>query len=418
VGTLTPGVTGIVGFAVDNTGSGPAAQVTANITLPAGVSLLAGGTLGRASMDRASPGGWTCAPAATGATCTHGPLAADASTTSYLQVVVAADAPPGHPPAISVDGGGRRATARGTAGVSAGGFPARFAASGRYAVTTAGARPGGGDCDGAGWDAAGWDGAGTDGAGWDLQPGSPRCPAGRTGGTLALSGPVVWAGLYWAWTGGPPQAAIALRPPGGPARQVTGAAATAPLDLGFHGLARIPVHQAFADVTGLVAQYGSGAWSARAPAPVGWPRGAQLGQPAGAGYLGWTLVVVTGDPAAPSGQVMVLDGAHPVDAAHPGFSVPLDGLLAGQVVRIHTVDWTGHGPRFSAFTQPLSARPAVGFPATNAPYLVGVITATAPLVAISGSVSAEAWVTEVRDVANGLQAAGMLGKPSEGRLLH
>jgi len=115
---------------------------------------------------------------------------------------------------------------------------------------------------------------------------------------------------------------------------------------------------------------------------------------------------------------MVLDGAHPVDAAHPGFSVPLDGLLAGQVVRIHTVDWTGHGPRFSAFTQPLSARPAVGFPAANAPYLVGVITATAPLVAISGSVSAEAWVTEVRDVANGLQAAGMLGKPSEGRLLH
>jgi len=370
VGTLTPGVTGIVGFAVDNTGSGPAAQVTANVTLPAGVSLLAGGTLGRASMDRASPGGWTCAPAATGATCTHGPLAADASTTSYLQVVVAADAPPGHPPAISVDGGGRRATARGTAGVSAGGFPARFAASGRYAVTTAGARPGGGDCDGAGWD----------GAGWDLQPGSPRCPAGRPGGTLALSGPVVWAGLYWAWTGGPPQAAIALRPPGGPARQVTDAAATAPLDLGFHGLARIPVHQAFADVTGLVAQYGSGAWSARAPAPVGWPRGAQLGQPTGAGYLGWTLVVVTGDPAAPSGQVMVLDGAHPVDAAHPGFSVPLDGLLAGQVVRIHTVEWTGHGPRFSVFTQPLSARPAVSFPGANAPYLVGVITAAAPLV--------------------------------------
>ncbi len=69
---------------------------------------------------------------------------------------------------------------------------------------------------------------------------------------------MVWAALYWAWTGGPPQAAIALRAPGGPARQVTGAAATAPVDLGFGGLARIPVHQAFADVTGLVAQYGSG----------------------------------------------------------------------------------------------------------------------------------------------------------------
>jgi hypothetical protein len=394
VGTLSPGVTGIVGFAVDNTGSGPAAQVTANVTLPVGVSLLAGGTLGRASMDRASPGGWTCAPTASGATCTHGPLAADASTTSYLQVVVAADAPPGHPPAISVDGGGRRATARGTSGVSAGGFPARFAASGRYAVTTAGARLGGGDCDGAGWDRAGWDGVGSDGigsdgggsdgGGWDLPPGPPRCRAGRPGGTLALSGPVVWAGLYWAWTGGPAQAAIVLRAPGGPARQVTGVAAAAPFDLGFRGLARIPVHQAFADVTGVVAQYGSGAWSATRPTPgpdpVGWPRGAQAARLTGAGYLGWTLVVVTGDPAAPSGQVMVLDGAHAVDAAHPGFSVPLGGVLAGQVVRVHTVKWAGHGPRFSAFTQPLSARPAVSFPTAGVPYLVGVIAAAAPLV--------------------------------------
>ena len=364
-----------------------------------GLSLLAGGTLGRASLDRSSPGGWTCAPAGGGATCTHGPLAANASTTSYLQVVVAADAPPGQPPAISVHGGGRRATARGTAGVTAGGFPARFAASGRYAVTTVGARLGDGDSD-------------CNGTAWDPQPAPPRCPAsrpgdtpagwgggspasqpGRTpasqpngtsadrpGGTLALSGPVVWAGLYWAWTGGPPQAAIALRPPGGPARQVTGSAATAPLDLGFHGLARIPVHQAFADVTGLVTQYGSGTWSATAPAPVGWPRGPQVAQAAGVGYLGWTLVVVTGDPAAPAGQVMVLDGAHPVDAAHPGLSVPLGGLLAGQVVRVHAVEWTGRGPRFSAFTQPLAAHPAATFPAANAPYLVGVITAAAPLV--------------------------------------
>ena len=391
-----------MGFSVDNTGSGPAATVTANVSLPLGVSLLAGGTLGRASMDRSSPGGWTCAPAGGGATCTHGPLAANASTTSYLQVVVAADAPPGQPPAIAVDGGGRRATARGTAGVSAGGFPARFAASGRYAVTTAGARLGAGDCDG----------PAEDNSAWDLQPAPSRCPPdhpsstppdqpggsladrpGRTsagrpdgtppdqpGGTLALSGPVVWAALYWAWTGGPPQAAIALRAPGGSARQVTGAAAAASLDLGFHGLARVPVHQAFADVTGLVAQYGSGAWSATAPAPVGWPRDPQAAQADGVGYLGWTLVVVTGDPAAPPGQVMVLDGARPVDAAHHDFSVPLDGLLRGQVVRVHAVDWTVRGPRFSAFAQPLSAHPAVSFPAANAPYLVGVVTAAAPLV--------------------------------------
>jgi hypothetical protein len=206
---------------------------------------------------------------------------------------------------------------------------------------------------------------------------------------------VVWAGLYWSWIGGPPQAAIALRPPGGPARQVTGAATTAPFDVVFGGLARIPVHQAFADVTGLVTRYGSGAWSAAGPgsgsgsgptsgsgsgsASSGWPRGAQADEPTGAGYLGWTLVVVTGDPAAPSGQVMVLDGAHPVDAAHPGFSVPLDGVLAGHVVRLHAVTWTRHGPRFSAFTQPLTARPTVSFPSADTPYLAGVIIATSPL---------------------------------------
>ena len=62
--------------------------------------------------------------------------------------------------------------------------------------------------------------------------------------------------------------------------------------------------------------------------------------------------------------------------AHAGLSVPLGGQLAGQVVRIHTVAWTGHGPRFSAFTQPLTARPAVSFSAAGTPYLVGVVAAT------------------------------------------
>ena len=65
--------------------------------------------------------------------------------------------------------------------------------------------------------------------------------------------------------------------------------------------------------------------------------------------------------------------------AHAGLSVPLGGQLAGQVVRIHTVAWTGHGPRFSAFTQPLTARPAVSFSAAGTPYLVGVVAAAPPL---------------------------------------
>jgi hypothetical protein len=61
------------------------------------------------------------------------------------------------------------------------------------------------------------------------------------------------------------------------------------------------------------------------------------------------------------------------------YSVTTAGaLLAGQVVRVNTVAWTGHGPRFAAFTQPLTTRPAVSFSAAGTPYLVGVITAATP----------------------------------------
>jgi hypothetical protein len=121
VGALPPGGTGVVGFSVTNSGPAPVRQVTASVSLPLGVSLMAGGTLGLDSTIHASPGGWTCVPVASGARCTHGPLAGAASTTGYLQVAVAPSAPAGPPPAISVDGGHGRATARGTSGVSAGG---------------------------------------------------------------------------------------------------------------------------------------------------------------------------------------------------------------------------------------------------------------------------------------------------------
>jgi len=46
VGTLPQGGTGIVAFTVTDTSSVIAAQVTANVTLPAGVGYLAAGMLG------------------------------------------------------------------------------------------------------------------------------------------------------------------------------------------------------------------------------------------------------------------------------------------------------------------------------------------------------------------------------------
>jgi RNA polymerase sigma factor (sigma-70 family) len=375
VGTLPQGATGIVTFMVTNTSSVIAAQVNAVVTLPPGVSYLAAGALGMDSMDAAGPGGWTCTPATGGATCTHGPLAAVASATGYLPVAVAADAPTGTPPAISVRDGGPQVSARGTTGVAASGFPARFAASGQYAVVIAGA------------------------------PLTGASQASRTGTTLALRGQVVWAGLYWAWAGGQPRAAIALRGPAGNYQQVTGAV-PAVAEVGIPGLADTPVYQAFADVTSQVARYGAGVWQATAapvtaPAAGGWYQAATGGgqaatggdqaaargdQAAGGGYdgtgakyLGWTLVVVTADPGAPSGQVMVLDGARQVDAADPYFSASLGGLPvrdSAGAANVQVVAWTYDGPEPAAFTRPRTGGSTVSFAAGDVPYLVGVIAAT------------------------------------------
>lgn len=189
-------------FTVTNLSVVVAGQVKADVTLSSWVSLLAAATLGMDSMVTAGPGGWTRAPAASGATCTHGPLAAGTSAASYLQVTAAADAPTGTPPAISADDGDPRVSARGTAGVAATGFPAVFAASGRYAVVTAGASLGGT-----------WPVGGGCGTSSESGPGLSSWPGCQAGASVSLPGQVVWAGLYWSWAGGPPQAAIDVRGP-------------------------------------------------------------------------------------------------------------------------------------------------------------------------------------------------------------
>jgi hypothetical protein len=177
---------------------------------------------------------------------------------------------------------------------------------------------------------------------------------------------VVWAGLYWAWAGGQPRAPIALRGPAGSYQQVEDAD-PAVVDVGIPGLADIPVYQSFADVTSLVARYGAGVWQAAAG-------GAYDG--IGAKYLGWTLVVVTTDPAAPSGQVMVLDGARQVDADDPYFSASLGGLSVRHTANVQVVAWTYDGPVSAAFTRPRTGGSTVSFAAGDVPYLVGVIAAT------------------------------------------
>jgi hypothetical protein len=306
--------------------------------------------------DPPMAGGWTCATAPAGASCEHGPLSPGAVATGYLPVTVASDAPVGAAPAIAVQGaGGSSTTERGSVGVTAGGLGARFAATGQDTVVTAGAPM------------CRW---------WNSPQGS--------GSTLTLPGQVMWAGLYWSWTDwwhsapDPAQEVLNLRGPGGDYQPVTAA------DVGSaafpDGRLRF---EAFADVTSLVAQYGSGLWSA---APAGWGSSGGPGNSGDWGSWGksgawesdsgWTLVVVTADPqAAPGTQVMVLDGAR---AVGPSLSVPLDALPPGPDATVHTVTWTQAGPQTAAFAQNLAISPAVSFTTANVPYLVGVVAVTDP----------------------------------------
>jgi hypothetical protein len=385
VGELLQGGTGIVGFTVTNAGKRVARNPTAAITLPPGVTYLGAGALGLDAMTAAAaPGGWTCRAVPAGAACTHGPLAAGASTTSYLEVAVAPDAPLAAPPSISVGDGGRRVTARAITGVTAAGLPARYAATGQYTVVTTGR----------------------------ALPKPPQCgpwrelhvrrPALRSSSaSVVLPGQVAWAGLYWSWVGDQQNAGIELRGPGGAYQRVTGAD-TAPAPGG-------QLHQAFAAVTSQVRQYGAGQWEAAIPRLAsggvssgdsdascrdwddagGYRRSAHRETR----YVGWTLVVVAADPAAPSGEVMVLDGSHAVNQADPRFAVPLDGLSSGgRRAGVQLVAWDNDddGPDKTAFTEVLNARSAVTFgraggaPSKHSraggdPYLVGVIAVTDPV---------------------------------------
>ncbi|HEY4462134.1 MAG TPA: sigma-70 family RNA polymerase sigma factor [Streptosporangiaceae bacterium] len=361
VGSLLRGGTGIITFAVTNTGRSVARAVTAAVTLPPGVTYLAGGTLGMAAMAASpEPGGWSCSAVPAGSPspatqsqvqCSHGPLAPGASATTYLRVAIAPDAPLGLPPSVAVGtgapggsggAGGARVTVRAAVGVAAAGLPARYAAIGHEAVATAGnAFP---RC---GW----WQDVIP---GWGQQSSSAR---------LAVPGPVQWAGLYWSWAGDGPQAGIQLTGPGG---GLTGISAA---DTGTDGRLGVPVHQSFANVTAMVRQDGAGVWTAAIPGD----------DPGDVRYSGWALVVVVASPAAPAGQVMILDGTHVVAPGGGAYSIPLEGLLSSEA-GIQETRWAAPegGPEFSASREPVPGSAQVTFAPAADPYLVGVIAVTDP----------------------------------------
>ena len=85
-------------------------------------------------------------------------------------------------------------------------------------------------------------------------------------------------------------------------------------------------YQAFANVTGIVAAAGPGAYRV-ANVQVGTGRNASQSH-------GWALIVVYGDPAAPSRNLTVFDGLQNVGSGSPGVTIPLSGFqtpLAGTV---------------------------------------------------------------------------------------
>ena len=330
VGSLVDGGSGIIQFTVANASTRMSKPVSANIGLPPGVTYV----------DPPIPGGWTCLTANGGASCTHPPLPPGGTATGYLPVSVSASAPAGGVASMTVNGAA--ATARASAGVTAVGLAARFAATGQDSVLTAG---------------------------------SQFCGEAPGEAQVTLPGQVLWAGLYWSWTtrsdpldpdastGQAPGGTVELRGPGGdfqpvPATEEGGA----PIPGIEHNGAT--QHEAFADVTSMVAQYGAGSWSAYLPRPR-WESGVRPS--------GWTLVMATTDPAAaPGTQVMVLDGAYEVG---PALSVPLDALPPGPLATVSTVTFTDDGPRLDTVSQPATS---VLFEPSGEPYLVGVVAVSDP----------------------------------------
>jgi RNA polymerase sigma factor (sigma-70 family) len=342
VGALLRNSTGMLTFTVANTGEQAAKQLAAAIKLPPGVSYVGGGSGGMsAPMATSAPGGWSCGATATGVTCTHGPLAAGQTTTSYLQVAVGPAASYGVPPSLSVSGAGKTVTASAGTGVVRSGLPARFASVGRLDTVVAGnTLP---PC-------YSWN------FGWHPPSSSAQ---------VALPGPVLWAGLYWAGAGNGTQPRISLKGPGGSFQPVSAS------DTGSTDIYGFPVFQAYANVTSMVAADGGGTWQAQVPAGVKSP----------ASDTGWSLVVVTQDPSAPVGEAVVVDGAHAVTAIDPTFRVPLNGLLPGGAnAGVQLVTWSGFGygndPSLSARRETLPASPAVDLSSGFQPYLVGVVAAT------------------------------------------
>ncbi|MFG1708763.1 sigma-70 family RNA polymerase sigma factor [Nonomuraea sp. M3C6] len=337
LGALVRAQPGIVGIRLRNHGDGPSEELAAFVDLPPGVTLIPPAHRGHgvALVDPVGTvDGWACRPSGRGARCAREPLKAGQGTAVFLRVRVAEQAPEGAAPAVRVDSGPLHIQARAEEGVRMTGAPARFATDGKVAVRAIGnslltcpeeragcaeaRRRAGDQRDNDLWPMTALD--------RDADPGTAASSAAWL--SLPKGRRVVWAGLYWSASGesaGP----IKIRPPGR-RKYLT----VRPTEVALRKLPLGPVYQAFADVSGLVANARrNGAWWAAAGAPL--TEGVSR-------HAGWSLVLIVTDPAEPYSQAVVLDTATVVGGEARRLRIPLGGLRPSATpARVELVTWEG-----------------------------------------------------------------------------
>lgn len=326
LGDLVPGRAGVLGATVSNPNADPTGRVVVDVVLPDGV---APDTAGRARAVSA----WACEPDSSArVVCTVGTIAAGATSTVLVPVLVAADLAVGDVDLrLDVHGEGVvPVSVSAPVPVRAGSLAARYVATGAAEITQVGApvlhcAPSAPGC------AAVADGTATGPAqnnnAWPMVS-VDALGTGTRSSTAVLDVPagaeVVAARLYWAGGCAGTVPPVRVAPPGGALTTVGDVVVDR-----SGGQA----YQASADVTDLVRAGGAGTWGVAdvcATEAVG-------------GFAGWALVVVhrpAGSGPAGPGLAIVYDGLLPVSSvAGPGhFSV---AGRPGTTARVGAVVWDG-----------------------------------------------------------------------------
>lgn len=138
VGSLIPGSEGLMVLDVRNIGQGTQEDVTADFTLPPGVTLVGTGGAGRSLPTLSGTGDWSCSSGGGEGTCVLPGLGEGENATQFLDVRVDPDAQPDSPGSVTVSSGETAVTVDGERGVESEGAAARYAAAGRVSSQAVG----------------------------------------------------------------------------------------------------------------------------------------------------------------------------------------------------------------------------------------------------------------------------------------